>query len=116
MSSRAFRSSRRSRLGLQRRDERRLSAVIAAFESSSVAAGLDDIAMVGDAIERRSAQACRASGSSTMIRSGFIFAWLNRFGARIIAVAAAALNLIWMRFVAFQVVIPDVLLTHSLNG
>jgi hypothetical protein len=60
MGSRAFRSSRLSRLGLQGPDERRLSAVIAAFESSSVAAGLDDIAMVGDAIERRSAQACRA--------------------------------------------------------
>jgi hypothetical protein len=47
----------------------------------------------------------------------FIFAWLNRFGAGIIAVAAAVLNLIWVPLVAFQVVvIPDVLLTHSQNG
>jgi hypothetical protein len=42
----------------------------------------------------------------------FIFGWLNWFGAEIIAVAAAVLNLIWVPFVAFQVVvIPDVLLT-----
>jgi cellulose synthase/poly-beta-1,6-N-acetylglucosamine synthase-like glycosyltransferase len=41
-----------------------------------------------------------------------IFGWLNWFGAEIIAVAAAVLNLIWVPFVAFQVVvIPDVLLT-----
>src|ERR1700684_1000023 len=48
-----------------------------------------------------------------MIRSGkFIFGWLTWFGAEIIAVAAAVLNLIWVPFVAFQVVvIPDVLLT-----
>jgi cellulose synthase/poly-beta-1,6-N-acetylglucosamine synthase-like glycosyltransferase len=43
----------------------------------------------------------------------FIFGWLNWFGAEIIAVAAALLNLIWVPFVAFQVVvIPDVLLTY----
>ena len=42
----------------------------------------------------------------------FIFGWLNWFGAEIIAVAAALLNLIWVPFVAFKiVVIPDVLLT-----
>jgi cellulose synthase/poly-beta-1,6-N-acetylglucosamine synthase-like glycosyltransferase/exo-beta-1,3-glucanase (GH17 family) len=42
----------------------------------------------------------------------FIFGWLNWFGAEIIAVAAAMLNLIWVPFVALQVVvIPDVLLT-----
>jgi exo-beta-1,3-glucanase (GH17 family)/cellulose synthase/poly-beta-1,6-N-acetylglucosamine synthase-like glycosyltransferase len=42
----------------------------------------------------------------------FIFGWLSWFGAEIIAVAAAVLNLIWVPFVAFQVVvIPDVLLT-----
>jgi cellulose synthase/poly-beta-1,6-N-acetylglucosamine synthase-like glycosyltransferase/exo-beta-1,3-glucanase (GH17 family) len=42
----------------------------------------------------------------------FIFGWLTWFGAEIIAVAAAMLNLIWVPFVVFQlVVIPDVLLT-----
>jgi cellulose synthase/poly-beta-1,6-N-acetylglucosamine synthase-like glycosyltransferase/exo-beta-1,3-glucanase (GH17 family) len=42
----------------------------------------------------------------------FIFGWLNWFGAEIIAVAAAVLNLIWVPFVAFHVVvIPDRLLT-----
>jgi cellulose synthase/poly-beta-1,6-N-acetylglucosamine synthase-like glycosyltransferase len=42
----------------------------------------------------------------------FIFGWLNWFGAEMIAVAAALLNLIWVPFVAFKiVVIPDVLLT-----
>jgi cellulose synthase/poly-beta-1,6-N-acetylglucosamine synthase-like glycosyltransferase/exo-beta-1,3-glucanase (GH17 family) len=42
----------------------------------------------------------------------FIFGWLNWFGAEIVAVAAALLNLIWVPFVAFKVVaIPDVLLT-----
>jgi exo-beta-1,3-glucanase (GH17 family)/cellulose synthase/poly-beta-1,6-N-acetylglucosamine synthase-like glycosyltransferase len=42
----------------------------------------------------------------------FIFGWLNWFGAEIIAVLAAVLNLVWVPFVAFQVVvIPDVLLT-----
>jgi hypothetical protein len=42
----------------------------------------------------------------------FIFGWLNWFGAEIIAVAAAMLNLIWVPFVIFKVVvIPAVLLT-----
>ncbi len=42
----------------------------------------------------------------------FIFGWLSWFGAEIIAVAAAILNLIWVPFVAFQIVaIPDALLT-----
>jgi cellulose synthase/poly-beta-1,6-N-acetylglucosamine synthase-like glycosyltransferase/exo-beta-1,3-glucanase (GH17 family) len=42
----------------------------------------------------------------------FIFGWLTWLGAEIIAVAAAVFNLIWVPFVAFQVVvIPDVLLT-----
>ena len=42
----------------------------------------------------------------------FIFGWLSWFGAEIIAVAAVILNLIWVPFVAFQVVaIPDALLT-----
>jgi hypothetical protein len=42
----------------------------------------------------------------------FLFGWLTWFGAEVIAVAAAVLNLIWVPFVAFQVVvIPDVLLT-----
>jgi cellulose synthase/poly-beta-1,6-N-acetylglucosamine synthase-like glycosyltransferase/exo-beta-1,3-glucanase (GH17 family) len=42
----------------------------------------------------------------------FIFGWLSWFGAEVIAVAAAILNLIWVPFVAFQVVaIPDALLT-----
>jgi glucan 1,3-beta-glucosidase len=42
----------------------------------------------------------------------FIFGWISWFGAEIIAVAAAILNLIWVPFVAFQVVaIPDALLT-----
>jgi hypothetical protein len=42
----------------------------------------------------------------------FIFGWLSWFGAEIIAVAAAILNLIWVPFVIFKVVvIPDVLLT-----
>jgi cellulose synthase/poly-beta-1,6-N-acetylglucosamine synthase-like glycosyltransferase/exo-beta-1,3-glucanase (GH17 family) len=42
----------------------------------------------------------------------FIFGWLNWFGAEIIAVAAALLNLLWVPFVAFKVVaIPDALLT-----
>jgi cellulose synthase/poly-beta-1,6-N-acetylglucosamine synthase-like glycosyltransferase/exo-beta-1,3-glucanase (GH17 family) len=42
----------------------------------------------------------------------FIFGWLTWFGAEIIAVAAALLNLIWVPFVAFKIVaIPDVLLT-----
>ncbi|THD51759.1 MAG: glycosyltransferase [Bradyrhizobium sp.] len=42
----------------------------------------------------------------------FVFGWLTWFGAEIIAVAAALLNLIWVPFVAFKVVaIPDALLT-----
>jgi cellulose synthase/poly-beta-1,6-N-acetylglucosamine synthase-like glycosyltransferase/exo-beta-1,3-glucanase (GH17 family) len=42
----------------------------------------------------------------------FAFGWLGWFGAEMIAVAAALLNLIWVPFVAFQVVaIPDALLT-----
>jgi cellulose synthase/poly-beta-1,6-N-acetylglucosamine synthase-like glycosyltransferase/exo-beta-1,3-glucanase (GH17 family) len=42
----------------------------------------------------------------------FIFGWLNWFGAEIIAVAAALLNLVWVPFVAFKIVaIPDALLT-----
>jgi cellulose synthase/poly-beta-1,6-N-acetylglucosamine synthase-like glycosyltransferase/exo-beta-1,3-glucanase (GH17 family) len=42
----------------------------------------------------------------------FVFGWLNWFGAEVIAVAAALLNLIWVPFVAFKVVaIPDALLT-----
>jgi cellulose synthase/poly-beta-1,6-N-acetylglucosamine synthase-like glycosyltransferase/exo-beta-1,3-glucanase (GH17 family) len=42
----------------------------------------------------------------------FVFGWLSWFGAEVIAVAAAMLNLIWVPFVVFQlVVIPDVLLT-----
>ena len=42
----------------------------------------------------------------------FAFGWLNWFGVEVIAVAAALLNLIWVPFVAFQVVaIPDPLLT-----
>jgi len=42
----------------------------------------------------------------------FIFGWLSWFGAEIIGVAAAILNLIWVPFVAFQIVaIPDALLT-----
>jgi cellulose synthase/poly-beta-1,6-N-acetylglucosamine synthase-like glycosyltransferase/exo-beta-1,3-glucanase (GH17 family) len=42
----------------------------------------------------------------------FVFGWLNWFGAEIIAVAAAMLNLIWVPFVAFKIVaMPDVLLT-----
>jgi cellulose synthase/poly-beta-1,6-N-acetylglucosamine synthase-like glycosyltransferase/exo-beta-1,3-glucanase (GH17 family) len=42
----------------------------------------------------------------------FAFGWLNWFGAEMIAVAAAMLNLIWVPFVAFKIVaIPDVLLT-----
>jgi cellulose synthase/poly-beta-1,6-N-acetylglucosamine synthase-like glycosyltransferase/exo-beta-1,3-glucanase (GH17 family) len=41
----------------------------------------------------------------------FVFGWLNWFGAEIIAVAAALLNLIWVPFVAFKIVaIPDPLL------
>jgi cellulose synthase/poly-beta-1,6-N-acetylglucosamine synthase-like glycosyltransferase/exo-beta-1,3-glucanase (GH17 family) len=41
----------------------------------------------------------------------FAFGWLSWFGAEIVAVAAALLNLIWVPFVVFQVVaIPDSLL------
>jgi len=41
----------------------------------------------------------------------FAFGWLSWFGAEIVAVAAALLNLIWVPFVAFKVVaIPDPLL------
>ena len=41
----------------------------------------------------------------------FAFGWLSWFGAEIVAVAAALLNLIWIPFVVFQVVaIPDPLL------
>ena len=41
----------------------------------------------------------------------FVFGWLSWFGAEIVAVAAALLNLIWVPFVVFQVVaIPDPLL------
>jgi len=41
----------------------------------------------------------------------FAFGWLSWFGSEIIAVAAALLNLIWVPFVAFQIVaIPDPLL------
>jgi len=54
-------------------------------------------------------------GTSQLVRDQkreFIFGWLSWFGAEIIAVAAAILNLIWVPFVAFQVVaIPDTLLT-----
>jgi exo-beta-1,3-glucanase (GH17 family)/glycosyltransferase involved in cell wall biosynthesis len=42
----------------------------------------------------------------------FALGWLSWFGAEIIAVAAAMLNLIWVPFVAFKVVaLPDPLLT-----
>jgi cellulose synthase/poly-beta-1,6-N-acetylglucosamine synthase-like glycosyltransferase/exo-beta-1,3-glucanase (GH17 family) len=42
----------------------------------------------------------------------FAFGWLNWFGAEVIAVGAALLNLIWVPFVAFKIVaIPDALLT-----
>jgi cellulose synthase/poly-beta-1,6-N-acetylglucosamine synthase-like glycosyltransferase/exo-beta-1,3-glucanase (GH17 family) len=42
----------------------------------------------------------------------FACGWLSWFGAEIIAVAAALLNLIWVPFVAFKIVaIPDPLLT-----
>jgi glucan 1,3-beta-glucosidase len=42
----------------------------------------------------------------------FGFGWLNWFGAEVIAVAAAMLNLIWVPFVAFKIVaIPDPLLS-----
>ncbi len=42
----------------------------------------------------------------------FVFGWLSWFGAEIIGVAAAILNLIWVPFAAFQIVaIPDTLLT-----
>jgi cellulose synthase/poly-beta-1,6-N-acetylglucosamine synthase-like glycosyltransferase/exo-beta-1,3-glucanase (GH17 family) len=42
----------------------------------------------------------------------FGFGWLSWFGAEIIAVAAAMLNLIWVPFVAFKIVaIPDPLLS-----
>jgi cellulose synthase/poly-beta-1,6-N-acetylglucosamine synthase-like glycosyltransferase/exo-beta-1,3-glucanase (GH17 family) len=42
----------------------------------------------------------------------FLFGWLNWFGAEVVAVAAALLNLVWVPFVAFKVVaIPDALLT-----
>jgi cellulose synthase/poly-beta-1,6-N-acetylglucosamine synthase-like glycosyltransferase len=41
----------------------------------------------------------------------FAFGWLSWFGAEIVAVAAALLNLIWVPFVVFKVVaIPDPLL------
>jgi cellulose synthase/poly-beta-1,6-N-acetylglucosamine synthase-like glycosyltransferase len=41
----------------------------------------------------------------------FAFGWLSWFGAEIVAVAAALLNLIWVPFVVYQVVaIPDPLL------
>lgn len=41
----------------------------------------------------------------------FVFGWVSWFGAEIIAVAAALLNLVWIPFVVFQVVaIPDPLL------
>jgi cellulose synthase/poly-beta-1,6-N-acetylglucosamine synthase-like glycosyltransferase/exo-beta-1,3-glucanase (GH17 family) len=41
----------------------------------------------------------------------FAFGWLSWFGAEIVAVAAALLNLVWVPFVAFKVVaIPDPLL------
>ena len=41
----------------------------------------------------------------------FAFGWLSWFGAEIVAVAAALLNLVWIPFVVFQVVaIPDPLL------
>jgi cellulose synthase/poly-beta-1,6-N-acetylglucosamine synthase-like glycosyltransferase/exo-beta-1,3-glucanase (GH17 family) len=44
-------------------------------------------------------------------RREFAFGWLSWFGAEIVAVAAALLNLIWIPFVVFQVVaIPDPLL------
>ena len=42
----------------------------------------------------------------------FTLGWLNWFGVEVIAVAAALLNLVWVPFLAFQVVaIPDPLLT-----
>src|ERR1700736_452326 len=42
----------------------------------------------------------------------FAFGWLSWFGAEIVAVAAALLNLVWVPFVAFKIVaIPDPLLT-----
>jgi cellulose synthase/poly-beta-1,6-N-acetylglucosamine synthase-like glycosyltransferase/exo-beta-1,3-glucanase (GH17 family) len=42
----------------------------------------------------------------------FLFGWLNWFGAEIVAVGAALLNLVWVPFVAFKIVaIPDALLT-----
>ncbi|HLX16115.1 MAG TPA: glycosyltransferase [Bradyrhizobium sp.] len=41
----------------------------------------------------------------------FAFGWLSWFGAEIVAVAAALLNLVWVPFVVFQIVaIPDPLL------
>jgi cellulose synthase/poly-beta-1,6-N-acetylglucosamine synthase-like glycosyltransferase len=54
-------------------------------------------------------------GSSLLDRDQkreFAFGWLSWFGAEIIAVAAALLNLVWVPFVAFKIVaIPDPLLT-----
>ena len=42
----------------------------------------------------------------------FAFGWLSWFGAEIIAVAAAVLNLLWVPFVALKIVaVPDMLLT-----
>ena len=47
----------------------------------------------------------------------FTMGWLTWFGAESIAVAAALLNLIWVPFIAFDVVaIPDVLLTFPIIG
>ena len=47
----------------------------------------------------------------TIQKREFAFGWLSWFGAEIVAVAAALLNLIWVPFVVFQVVaIPDSLL------
>ena len=47
----------------------------------------------------------------------FALGWLSWFGAEIVAVAAAILNLIWVPFVAFKVVaIPDALLTLPILG
>jgi cellulose synthase/poly-beta-1,6-N-acetylglucosamine synthase-like glycosyltransferase/exo-beta-1,3-glucanase (GH17 family) len=41
----------------------------------------------------------------------FAFGWLSWFGSEIVAVAAAMLNLVWLPFIAFQLVaIPDPLL------
>jgi hypothetical protein len=45
----------------------------------------------------------------------FLLGWLNWFGAETVAVGAALLNLIWVPFIALDIVaIPDVLLTFPI--